>query len=240
MAWFGKTRKVLDEAQRDSREAQAQVDQTKAEMRARGLDVDRATQEFNTAMASGAASDIATMGQRAARLMTDGIEVPATVLTIVLGEQSMMTGNGVPVTIGLTVEPAMAVPYQAVAQQVMVADMARTAARGFVGDGEGRSRRSPVAHGVGRDRRHGIGIDGRVRINDVGVRRRSRRADSTSCSRCAPRARSPTLSSRRRRLASSPSDAAVPWPARSQGGPVRRGSHPGMEHREDLEPLVVG
>jgi hypothetical protein len=57
-------------------------------------------------------------GQRAARLFRSGVDTPATVRSIELGEHSPMLG-GRPAKVGLTVEPAGGPPYAATADQIM-------------------------------------------------------------------------------------------------------------------------
>jgi hypothetical protein len=104
--------------------AEQVTDQTKANMRAQGYDIDQLVQQAQASVQSGAAMDLMAMSQRSARLLSAGIEMPAVVRTIAVGAPSALTGAGVPVTVGVTVQPPAASPYEAAAQQVMVADLA--------------------------------------------------------------------------------------------------------------------
>jgi len=119
MGFFKKNKELIQEVHHDVQMAQDQVAQIRSNMAANGLDVDQAMAQFQAGMQSGAATDLLAMSQRAAKLMNTGVEMPAIVNTIVVGQQNMMTGNGAPVTLGVTVQPPMASPYQAAAQQVL-------------------------------------------------------------------------------------------------------------------------
>lgn len=119
MGFFKKNRELMHEVHHDVDIANDQVAQIRANMAANGYDVDQTVAQIQGGMQSGAATDLLAMSQRAAQLMNTGIEMPATVNTIVIGQQNMMTGAGAPVTLGVTVSPPAAVPYQAAAQQVL-------------------------------------------------------------------------------------------------------------------------
>jgi hypothetical protein len=68
-------------------------------------------------------------GQRAARLFQSGVDTPATVRSIELGEHSPMLG-GMPAKVGLTVEPSGGEPYAATADQIMNASLSAMLAPG--------------------------------------------------------------------------------------------------------------
>jgi hypothetical protein len=120
---FGKKKEVMREVKENVQLAQDQAAQMQATLRANGYDPDQLVKEAQAAMQSGGANDLLAMSRRAAELMTNGVEMPAIVRTITVGQQSMVTGTGVPVTVGVTVQPPARVPYEAAAQQVMVVDL---------------------------------------------------------------------------------------------------------------------
>jgi Short C-terminal domain len=132
MGLFGRNKQekqnLTAEVARNLKVSQQLVDQKLA---ATGLDASSAAALAAAAGAMQPAEMQAAQayGQRAARLFRSGVDTPATVRSIELGEHSPMLG-GMPAEVGLTVEPPGGAPYAATAGQIMNASLSAMLAPG--------------------------------------------------------------------------------------------------------------
>jgi hypothetical protein len=88
-----------------------------------GMDMNTMLQAASAAMAPGVMQEMAAYRDRVTRLHAHGIETPATLRSIALGEPSPMLG-GRSARMSLTVEPAGAASYEVDTEQVLHETMA--------------------------------------------------------------------------------------------------------------------
>jgi hypothetical protein len=83
-----------------------------------GMDVDAVMREGAAASAGGGQDQMIAYARRMARLSQSGLETPASIRSVELGQPSPLQG-GVPAQLLLTVEPRGAAPYDVTADQVL-------------------------------------------------------------------------------------------------------------------------
>jgi hypothetical protein len=135
MGLFGKSKQskqkdqieaLMGEVGRDMDLGQKVAQKQMADM---GLDMGTVMGAASQAMAPGVMEQMQAYAARMMRLNTAGVEAPATLRSVSLGEPSPMLG-GIPVQLGLTVLMPGAAPYDVSTDQVLQAAMADTLAAG--------------------------------------------------------------------------------------------------------------
>jgi hypothetical protein len=117
---------ALDEFRRTEDLARAST--AKVEQEA-GMDVGSIFANANAAMAGGGMERLMAYRDRAMRVNQRGIEMPATLRSVALGEPNPMLG-GIPADLQLTVEPPGAAPYEVRTDQALHESMANGLAAG--------------------------------------------------------------------------------------------------------------
>ncbi|PZS14590.1 MAG: hypothetical protein DLM57_14265 [Pseudonocardiales bacterium] len=120
----------VGEAMAELHRAQALAQQSTAQVESQfGMDVQSLMRGATDAMQGGGMEKMMAYRNRAARVTQRGVEMPATLHSIDLGQQSPIVG-GVPAQVQLTVEPPGRAPYAVITDQVLHESMAQTLTAG--------------------------------------------------------------------------------------------------------------
>jgi hypothetical protein len=106
---------VLSEVQRSRELAQKLSAKAGRDL---GMDVEAVMREGAAASAGGGQDQMIAYAQRMARLSQSGLETPASIRSVELGQPSPLRG-GVPAQLLITVEPQGAAPYDVTVDQVL-------------------------------------------------------------------------------------------------------------------------
>jgi hypothetical protein len=117
---------ALGEVRRQAELAQQLTARAEADV---GMDMSEIMRQATGMMAGGGQQQMAAYAQRVARLAQTGVETPAVLRAIELGEPAPLMG-GVPAQLELMIEPAGGAPYAVATDQVLSESMAGALAPG--------------------------------------------------------------------------------------------------------------